>query len=47
MRYVESALLRPARCGKEGGLLLAAELIAASARVACALLALPDTERRA
>jgi hypothetical protein len=47
MRYVETALLRPARCGKEGCLLLAAELIAASVRVACALLAPSDTERRA
>lgn len=46
MRYVEAVRLRPVALGKEGGPLLAAESIAASARVACALLAsAPDAER--
>jgi hypothetical protein len=46
MRYVEAVRLTPVALGQEGDLLLAAESIAASARVACALLAsAPDTER--
>jgi hypothetical protein len=39
MRDAEAARLRLVAFGKEGVLLLAAEPVAASARVACALLA--------
>jgi hypothetical protein len=39
MRYAETARLAPTRLGKEDGLLLAADSIAASARGGYALLA--------